>query len=193
MAKDTPHRIYSVSSYTTAFPDDNDTQLRAAMRHGIRPLASRDMIATASRPLVDLRANPYYHVDHATRSVPYLVPRAATLLQDIGQNFLDSLRVKGIPAHKIIVTSVLRTEDDVARLQRHNVNATTNSCHQYATTFDITYNRYETVTPPGDERHAVRQDTLKWVLSEVLNDLRQQGRCYVKYERKQACFHVTTR
>ena len=39
----------------------------------------------------------------------------------------------------------------------------------------------------------VRNDTLKWVLSEVLNDARKQGLCYVKYERKQGCYHITVR
>jgi hypothetical protein len=31
------------------------------------------------------------------------------------------------------------------------------------------------------------------VLSEVLRDLREQGLCYVKYERKQGCFQLTCR
>jgi len=39
----------------------------------------------------------------------------------------------------------------------------------------------------------VRNDTLKWVLSEVLRDMRQNGRCYIKYEVKQGCFHLTVR
>jgi hypothetical protein len=92
------------------------------------------------------------------------------------------------------VTSVLRTEEDVARLRRFNGNATENSCHLYGTTFDICYNRYETVEDPdGPRRREVRNDTLKYVLSEVLRDMRQQGRCYIKYEVKQGCFHMTVR
>ena len=39
----------------------------------------------------------------------------------------------------------------------------------------------------------VSSDTLKMVLSEVLRDLKKNGRCYVKYELKQGCFHITTR
>jgi hypothetical protein len=39
----------------------------------------------------------------------------------------------------------------------------------------------------------VRDDTLKWVLSEVLRDLRQAGACHVKHERKQGCFHITVK
>ena len=127
-------------------------------------------------------------------SIPYLVPRAAVLLQDIGQAFFDSLYVKGVPMHKLIVTSVLRSQEDVAKLRRRNGNATENSCHLYGTTFDICYNRYRTVeNPKGPSRRMVRNDTLKWVLSEVLRDMREQKRCYIKYEVKQGCFHMTVR
>ena len=129
-----------------------------------------------------------------THSIPYLVPRAHDLLSDIGRNFLDSLYVKGIPLHRIIVSSILRTEDDVQRLRKRNGNASEQSCHRYGTTFDIAYNRYSTVShPDGPECRAVRNDTLKWVLSQVLRDLRADSACYVKHERKQGCFHITVR
>jgi hypothetical protein len=98
-----------------------------------------------------------------------------------------------VPLHRIIVTSVLRSEADVERLRLHNGNASDQSCHRFATTFDIAYNRYKTVEPPGQHRRPVTNDTLKYVLSEVLRDVRQQGRCYIKYEVKQGCFHITTR
>ena len=120
------------------------------------------------------------------------MPRASILLQDIGRTFFDSLTVKGIPLHKIIVTSVMRSKDDVTKLRGHNRNATVNSCHLYGTTFDICYNRYQTVeAPDGVQRRKVRNDTLKWVLSEVLNDMRLSKRCHIKYEVHQGCFHIT--
>lgn len=128
------------------------------------------------------------------RSIPYLVPRAAVLLNDIGRAFFDSLQMKQVALHKVIVTSVLRTKDDVEKLRNYNKNATENSCHLYGTTFDICYNRYKTVQDPdGHKRRQVQNDTLKWVLSEVLNDMRRNGRCYVKYEVKQGCYHITVR
>ena len=102
--------------------------------------------------------------------------------------------MKGVPLHKFIVTSVLRTEEDVAKLRRHNGNATEKSCHLFGTTFDITYTRYKVVEDPdGPHRRTVRDDSLKYILSEVLNDMRKQKRCYIKYEVKQACFHMTVR
>lgn len=186
------NRIYSVPNFGDAFPDQNDVQLIAANRHGVKAVVDRADAERRKSELVYVGSNPFYHVDKLKSSIPYLVPRAAILLQDIGRSFYDSLQTKQIPLHKIIVTSVLRSKADVAKLRSHNGNATENSCHLYGTTFDICYNRYRTVEDPdGPHRRAVRNDSLKWVLSEVLNDMRQNKRCLVKYEVKQGCFHIT--
>lgn len=186
------NRIYSVPNFGDAFPDQNDVQLIAANRHGVKAVVDRADAERRKSELVYVGSNPFYHVDKLKSSIPYLVPRAAILLQDIGRSFYDSLQTKQIPLHKIIVTSVLRSKADVAKLRSHNGNATENSCHLYGTTFDICYNRYRTVEDPdGPHRRAVRNDSLKWVLSEVLNDMRQNRRCLVKYEVKQGCFHIT--
>ena len=174
------NRIRSVPDFSKAFPDLNDVQLEEAHRR--------------KSELVYIAGSPFYQVDRLRSSIPYLVPRAAVLLHDIGRNFFDSLQVKDVPLHRFIVTSVLRSEADVATLRGHNGNASENSCHRYGTTFDIAYNRYKTVEDPnGPSRRRVRNDTLKWVLSEVLNDLRTAHRCYIKYEVKQGCFHITVR
>lgn len=188
------NRILSVANYQTAFPDTNSVQLSAATKWGVSPVKNREDAEARKRELVYIGSNPYYHVDPLYSSIPYLVPRAAVLLQDIGLSFYDSLYNKGVPLHKFIVTSVLRSQEDVTKLRRRNGNATENSCHLYGTTFDICYNRYKTVEDPeGPHRRQVRNDTLKWVLSEVLRDMRQQNRCYIKYEVKQGCFHMTVR
>lgn len=188
------NRIYSVPNFGRAFPDQNDVQLIAAQRWGVKPVNNRGEAEARKKELVYVGANPYFYVDRLRSSIPYLVPRASILLQDIGRSFFDSLQTKAIPLHKIIVTSVMRSQEDVQKLRGHNSNATQNSCHLYGTTFDVCYNRYKTVEPPeGPERRKVRNDTLKWVLSEVLNDMREQNRCYIKYEVHQGCFHITVR
>ena len=188
------HKINSVPGFSRTFPDNNDVQLVAASTHGVEPVEDRKDAESRKKELVYVGANPYFHVDPLRNSIPYLVPRAAVLLSDIGRAYYDSLQIKGIPLHQIIVTSVLRTRADVKSLRGYNSNATENSCHLYGTTFDICYNRYKTVSPSGGKpRRAVRNDTLKWVLSEVLRDMRERKRCYVKYEVKQGCFHITVR
>lgn len=181
------HRIMSVADYKEAFPDSNSVQLLAARKYGVRPVERRADAENDKTGLVYIGANPYYDVDPLRQSIPYLVPHAASLLNDIGRVFMDSLQIKGLPPNKLIVTSATRTKEDVARLRRNNKNATENSCHIYGTTFDISYTRYSHISEP------VRNDKLKWVLSEVLRDMRQSGRCYVKHEVKQSCFHVTVR
>jgi len=181
------HRIGSVASYSQAFPDSQSVQIVAAERWGVRPVENRTDAEHRMRELVYVGESPYYHVDPLTSSIPYLVPRAAVLLEDIGQSFFDSLYVKGLPLHQVIVTSVLRSKEDVMKLQQRNGNATDRSCHLYGTTVDICYNRYQALG------RSVSNDTLKWVLSEVLRDKRDEGRCYIKYEVKQGCFHLTVR
>ena len=188
------HKIFSVPDYDKAFPDSQSVQIAAAQKYGVKPVKDDKDAENRKDELVYIGSSPWYHVDRLSSSSPYLVPRAAVLLQDIGRAFYDSLDAKGVPLHKIITTSVLRTKANVQKLRTRNINATENSCHLYGTTMDICYNRYKTVQDPkGPKRREVTNDTLKWILCEVLRDMRQQGRCYVKYEKKQGCFHLTTR
>ncbi|MBO4482916.1 MAG: hypothetical protein J5735_03785 [Prevotella sp.] len=188
------HKIFSVPDYDKAFPDSQSVQIVAAQKYGVKPVKDDKDAENRKDELVYIGSSPWYHVDRLSSSSPYLVPRAAVLLQDIGRAFYDSLDAKGVPLHKIITTSVLRTKANVQKLRTRNINATENSCHLYGTTMDICYNRYKTVQDPkGPKRREVTNDTLKWILCEVLRDMREQGRCYVKYEKKQGCFHLTTR
>lgn len=182
------HKISNIN-YRKMFNDMNDAHLGAAKKIGIEPLVSREAVDDASRKLVETNNYDAYVVDELTHSIPFLVPEAADLLQRIGENFQDSLVMKHLPPHKVIVTSVLRTQNDVKRLGKGNVNSSKNSAHCYATTFDITYKRFYSVYGETLENQA----KLKLVLGEVLRDLKNEGSCYVKHEVKQACFHVTAR
>ena len=191
------HKIKGVWSYKDCFPDLQETQLKAAQKHGIHPVANReeaDRLVKRHR-LVNITHSPYYVVDDLTHSIPYLVPRAQHLLNTISMNFIDSCYAKGVPTHLLMVTSVLRTTDDVSNLQKGNKNATTNSCHCYGTTVDIAYNRFLPLGEGYDPNIALLRwdEPMKRILSEVLFDLRTKGKCYVKYERKQGCFHLTCR
>lgn len=181
------HRVYGVLSFRDNFPDSNSVQLLSAKQFGVHPVMNRHDAQKRISELVYIGASPFYDMDKLKSSLPYLVPRAALLLQDIGRSFMDSLYIKGLPPSRILVTSVLRSKEDVAKLRSHNHNATVNSCHLYGTTFDISYNRF---TLMGRKP---TNDTLKLVLCEVLDRMRKEGRCYVKYERHQGCLHVTVR
>ena len=189
-----PRNIKGVISYKRSFDDLNDKHLQAAHALGIRPISSREEAEQMTDGLVHIETNDHSVVDSLTHSIPYLVPRAGTLLDSIGLIFIDSLTNKGLNPNQIVVTSVLRTRDDVKRLRRRNGNASENSAHFYGTTFDVSWKRFAKVEDPdGRPLQAVGADTLKLVLSEVLRDMSKADKCYVKYELKQGCFHITTR
>lgn len=180
-------KVRNIGGLQVVFNDSNSLQLKAARALGIKPISNISSAYFTSRPLVKIESNEYYVVDSLTHSVPYLVPEAALLLEDIGKSFIDSLKRRGGDHHLIKVTSLLRTPESVTRLRRVNVNATDSSTHQYATTFDLSYSKFYCSDPSKE----INQSDLKNLLAEVLLDLRNNGRCLVKYERKTNCFHVT--
>ena len=192
MKMNNPKNIKGVVSYKRTFGDLNDVQLHSAKAIGVKPIENRSEASRLKGKLVEITPCDKYDVDSLTHSIPYLVPRADELLSTIGENFLDSLENKGLNPNKIIVTSVTRTKEDVKRLRRTNVNASMNSCHFYGTTFDVSWKRFRKVEDPdGRPMQDVRSDTLKLVLAEVLRDLKKADKCYVKYELRQGCFHIT--
>ncbi|NDV94596.1 hypothetical protein D0T84_06625 [Dysgonomonas sp. 521] len=178
--------------YSTTFNDLPELHIEAAEANGVGPLECRSDTAIYEDRLERIPLElDIYRVDKLTHSMPFLVPKAATLLSDICINFRDSLISKKMPVYKPIITSITRTNDDVKGLSKRNRNASENSVHRYGTTIDIAWTRFDKVNPT-DER-TLDDGRLKAVLGQVLHDLRQRDRCYIKHERKQACFHITVR
>ena len=175
--------------YSEYFNDMQQTQIVAARKYGITPIsdrkAAKDIIK--QEDLVKIRSCRNYKVAQLRNSIPYLTEDATWLLTKISENFRDSLETKGIERHKIIVTSVLRTDEDVQRLMDYNTVAVKNSAHRHATTFDISYRHFETAL----FTFKTNEVELKKTLGEVLRDLRKNGLCYVRYEIKPGCFHIT--
>ncbi len=178
-----------VRQYDRLFNDLNDTQLEAARANGLSSPIKSDEVEN-NRKLVRIESNRYYEVDKLTHSMPYLVPKAAALLEDMGRAFQDSLFNRGYNrGHRFTVTSVLRTEESVKQLQKTNTNSTVNSCHCYGTTVDISYFTFQ--TPDAGKTASV--DKMRQILYQVAYDMKRQGRCYVKYEKQQTCLHITVR
>ena len=77
--KEVKSRIYSVPGFEASFPDQNDVQLLAAEKWGVRPVADSADASKHLSSLVYIGANPYFHIDRLRDSSPFLVPRAAVL------------------------------------------------------------------------------------------------------------------
>lgn len=172
------------------FNDSNKYHLAEARAIGIEPINDLFHTWNLRRPLQRIRSCREYFVDDLTHSYPFLVPEAASLLSEIGRRFNDTLAARGGGDYRLKVTSVLRTAESVKRLRRRNVNATDSSAHQFGTTFDISYAKFICDSAGTIPR---RQEDLKNLLGEILLGFRDSGRCWVKYERKQGCFHITAR
>ena len=171
------------------FNDSNALQLVAAEKNGFKPVNSLREAYRINRPLIRIYSCDAYMVDDLTASVPYLVPKAAQLLKEIGYAFQDTIRKRGGKAYRIKVTSVTRTVHSVSQLMRRNRSATENSCHQYGTTFDISWVKFDCLDPSM----VVSLEDLKNILAEVVQSFRKQGRCYAIFERRSGCLHITVR
>ena len=176
--------------YSSEFADLNDVHLQTARKVGLSriPETREDVTKSKLKKIVD---NDYYVVDNLQYSIPYLTARTAKELDAISKSFNDSLRSKRFPEYKLVVSSVLRTKENLAKLRRSgNPNASENSAHCYGTTFDITYTKY---FREEETDEFMQPYELTKVLGEVLRDRRNAGKILVKYEKKEHCFHITVR
>lgn len=182
-------KVRHIGRYADIFNDSNYIHWAEAEKIGIVPLSDTRSHWDLRRPIVKVAPCRDFFVEPLTYSRPYLIPEAAALLHEIGARFRDTIASRGGGDYRIKVTSVLRTPESVSRLRRRNSNALDSSVHQLGTTFDISYSRFIA----DSDRIPRSADDLKGVLAEVLYALREEGRCWIKYELKQPCFHITVR
>ena len=132
--------------------DDEIAQLRRSRnaRHvelarelGVGPPDTRaDADSLAERyGLVPVETGPLYTVLPGRYSVHKLTPSAAASLDSVAARFREKLADRGLPPFRFAVSSLWRTGADQAALRGVNANAAADrSSHEYATTYDVTYN-----------------------------------------------------
>ncbi|MCH5245046.1 MAG: hypothetical protein J1E84_01180 [Muribaculaceae bacterium] len=176
--------------YADVFNDSNYLHWDDAVKIGIDPITDTYDYWNLKRPVVKIVSCADFYVDELNFSKPYLVPEAAAMVHEIGRRFRDELAARGGGDYRFKITSVMRTADDVRRLRRRNSNAVDSSVHQLGTTVDISYARFIRDSQTCIDRS---NDDLKALLAEILYDMRNEGKCLVKYEIKQPCFHISAR
>lgn len=180
------------------YKDLNAAHLEVAQRNGIQPFTSNQAFLDnigrmmALGKLVKIEDNEYYVIKELTHSHPYLTPKAASLLNEIGRRYSERLAQNGLGKSYFQVSSLLRTNESQKRLSRSNRNASSSSSHLYGTTFDITYMKVKKIPHPLVSAEVVDGPAMK-ILSDVLGELRKEGRCLVVTERNEACFHITAK
>lgn len=192
----------------------NKAHVAKAESLGVAGIESRDTVETLveEEKLVPLDGAAYYRVEPMDYGVPFVTPHMANLLVRIGQRFQEKLRAEGLPPYRFVVTSATRTREDQRALQGVNINAATKSSHEFGTTVDVHYERFdyaaakdslpevsgisqgflEAQVAKGYERLArAYPSRLKAILGEVLLEMQQEGQVLVIHERKQPVYHLT--
>ena len=183
--------LVGILDYNRDFNDLNSVHYAVAKKIGIKPFTTRAE-ATKTRQNVELiSTNDYYEVRPLTHSVPYVIPEMEEFLDDLSKDFRERLEDINAPLYKLQVTSVTRTKEDVQKLRKSNVNASENSVHVFATTIDISWSKFTKINKR--DKRTMSDLYLKQVLGLALREMKRNGRCYVKHEIRQACFHITVR
>jgi hypothetical protein len=192
--------------------DVSAVQIEPARRLGIQPGTPLQQLISSGQVVQLPQATSLWVLRDLNFSVPYLVPSAEAMLEEVCHRFHARLDSLGLPRFRLEVTSALRTADSQAALRRRNRNAAPDeSAHEYGTTFDIAYRKF---APPmddgtGGEPLALgplarmvsdsmwmltarqRGVELQAVLGRVLQEMRREGKLLTRMERSQPVYHTT--
>jgi hypothetical protein len=162
------------------FTDNVKTHQLAYFKDGISP-QNRDVDLdnlSKSGKLKKLETGNFFIIRNARFSRPYLLPKAHSFIQDLSRNYDKRCQSESIKYVPFTISSLTRSNESVNKLMKHNGNAIKNSSHLRGKTFDISYRAF----------NRNKKQTKAFI--EVLNELKRQKRCYVKFERN-GCLHIT--
>ena len=128
--------------------------------------------------LMKIESNRLYEVDGLTHSQPFILPRGKKFISKLADCYYERCIKDSLDYIPFKITSLTRSRVSVEKLMRSNKNAIENSAHLMGKTFDISYRAFN-----GNRKQSA-------VFMEVLQELRKEGECFVKYERN-GCLHVT--
>ena len=199
----------------------NRDHVRAARRLGIAPVATDSALAARLDALALQPVTPDSRYYTTRWNVGRLTPDALAALDAIGDRFHQRLAAAGLPTVRFVISSTFRTAEHQDRLRGVNANATrSTSSHEYGTTFDLAYRRYDPVlrgrtldrVPASlptltrlwlaSELAATERDrATRWAsdyaglyeaeLGRALAELEDEGVLLALREVAQPCFHIT--
>jgi hypothetical protein len=162
------------------FTDNVETHAMAYLKDGIRPQkddADLDELSKTSK-LVKLKTDSLFIIRKTRFSRPYITPKGFTFIQDLSKQYYKKCASDTIKYIPFTISSLTRSIESVEELMDNNANAIKNSAHLRGKTFDISYRAFNTNSKQTK------------VFIEILEELRKQNRCYVKFERN-GCLHIT--
>jgi len=162
------------------FTDNIQVHQLAYNNDGIKPQnrdSDLDKLSKSGK-LKKLETGNLFIVRNARFSRPYLLPKAHTFIEDLALKYEKSCKSDSIKYIRFTISSLTRSKESVTQLMKNNDNAIQNSSHLKGKTFDISYRSF----------NGNKKQTKAFIA--VLNALKKQNRCYVKFERN-GCLHIT--
>jgi hypothetical protein len=128
--------------------------------------------------LIQLETNSFYTIKKAHHSRPYVLATAQLFIQDLSKKYSKKCSSDSLKYIPFTISSVTRSHESVQKLMNNNNNAIKNSAHLKGKTFDVSYRAFN------------KNKKQSKAFIEALKELREQNRCYVKFERN-GCLHIT--
>ena len=154
----------------------NARHVERARALGVAPPATRTARDSLAAGLVALDTLAAFVVGRARYSAAAVTPDAAASLDSLARAFRARTRAAGVPDARPTITSVFRSAEDQAGLRAVNANAAAGtSSHEYATTYDLAYRRFEAVAPPAPAAPWTRA-TPRWLRPPVEAALAERWR-----------------
>ncbi|MBM3455799.1 MAG: hypothetical protein FJX80_11720 [Bacteroidetes bacterium] len=161
------------------FQDKQAKQERAYRNDGIKPQKELNGLDRLKRRriLMVIPDREYFKIDNKmTYSRPYLLPKAISFLDTLGRRYQN--RLGSYPLEAFVITSATRSISSLAKLSKTNINTSKSSLHLRGKTFDISYSHF-------------KNDSTRSAFILTLKELKDQKKCFVKYEKNKNCLHIT--
>jgi hypothetical protein len=173
----------SCSRCSVLFQDEIPVHEKAYQYEGIKPKNDFDDLQKLieNRTLIEIKTSEYYIVEPMGASLPALLPKGITFINKLSREYRALCDQKNIEYIPFRITSATRTIKSVKALMKDNGNAIENSAHLKGKTIDITY--------LTSKKHTKQKE----LFIQTLAKLKDQGLCYVKFEVKMKCLHITCR
>lgn len=176
-------RLNSRTPTTLIRNDLNPKHLRAAKDQGlilINNVSELDNLVSKGT-LFKVTDGKGYKIDRLRHSQAVLSGKARNVLAEMGALFAKETSDDA----SFIVTSMTRTKEAQEHLRKSNGNASKNSSHCYANSFDITYARFYT-----RERSRLKCQHL---LDSVIAEFQKEEKIFVVREKVVRCYHISAR
>jgi len=177
--------------YTAKLNNYLSDYIDRSVKQGIPAAENTSALREAFRQkkIVFIKPNAGFVLDTFEYSYAFLTPYASEVLQQIGAAFQDSLARTPLKDCQVIVTSMTRTKQTVAKLMRRNRTAVSKSPHLNGNTFDLSFSRFQATRALSQTERTYLQSKI----AEILLQFKKELKIWVTFEPHEECLHIVAR